>query len=193
MAGRVPLLVQISVEGHPWAPREQFFWFTFMPVIIPKAAMGTRQLDPERYKVCGSMLRVTFSGNSSSCGLLGATMGPGSPVQNSPSWWAPFWSCWWSWVLPVLIPSEWLVARTPTHREGVRAGSLSSQDDSWSPCKFAHSNHLCIPSFFRPEKVLLPFPPEHQVPAFCIFCSLYIYITNKGHEGIFPEQKAGTL
>ena len=37
MAGRMPLLVQISVEGHPWAPREQFFWFTFMPVIIPKA------------------------------------------------------------------------------------------------------------------------------------------------------------
>ena len=60
MAGRVPLLVQISVEGHPWAPREQFFWFTFMPVIIPKAAMGTRQLDPERYKVCGPMLRVTL-------------------------------------------------------------------------------------------------------------------------------------
>lgn len=46
--------------------------------------MGTRQLDPERYKVCGSMLRFTFSGNSSSCGLLGATMGLGSPVQNSP-------------------------------------------------------------------------------------------------------------
>lgn len=62
-----------------------------------------------------------------------------------------------------------------------RAGSLSSQDDSWSPCKFAHSDHLCIPSFFRPEKVLLPFPPEHQVSAFCIFCSLYIYVTNKGH------------
>jgi hypothetical protein len=47
--------------------------------------MGTRQLDPERSKVCGSILRFTFSGNSSSCGLLGATMGPGSPVQSSSS------------------------------------------------------------------------------------------------------------
>ena len=37
MGGRMPLLAQISVEGHLWAPREQFFWFTFIPVTVPEA------------------------------------------------------------------------------------------------------------------------------------------------------------
>ena len=69
-----------------WAPREQLFRFTFIPIIIPEAEpkgqgcwiqRGAKYVDPPSGSHSVGTLPL--------CGLLGAAMGPGSPAQNSPS------------------------------------------------------------------------------------------------------------
>lgn len=140
-----------------------------------------------------SILRFTLSGNSSSlwpsrcCYGTGVTCAEFSITMSSSLK-----------TLMVFVPTSshaFTVVGckdTDSHKEGVRVGSLSSQDASWSPCKFAHSDHLCILSFDRQpfsgqKRSSYPFPQSSR----CLF--IVYFITNKGHSWIFPEQKAGTF